>query len=131
MILKNIKIKKTLLLESSWPNCKFDPEQFFLRIELTRLASRYRVDEWQLNLYTSSVFLHGCRVPWATAKLGLQPDPLGAVDEAERDERLGLVVSELVRPRHPAGVARARARALVLPVEHRPASTVQHRARRR
>jgi len=58
--------------------------------------------------------------------LHLQPDPLGAVDEAQRDEGLGLVVSELVRPRHPAGVARAGARALVLPVEHRPAATREH-----
>ena len=54
--------------------------------------------------------------------LQLQPDPFGAVDEAQRDEGLGLVVGELVRPRHPAGIARARARALVLPVEHRPAT---------
>jgi hypothetical protein len=51
----------------------------------------------------------------------LQPEPLEAVDEVERDEGLGLLVGELPRPLHPAGVVRARPRALVLPVEHRPA----------
>jgi hypothetical protein len=54
----------------------------------------------------------------------LEHDPLCAVDEVERDKGLGLVVGELVRPRHPAGVARARPRALVLPVEHRPAAAL-------
>jgi hypothetical protein len=56
----------------------------------------------------------------------LQHDPLVAVDEVERDEGPGLVVGELVRPRHPAGVGRARPRALVLPVEHRPAAALFH-----
>ena len=51
------------------------------------------------------------------------PDPLGAIDEAEGDEWFRLLVGELARPRHPAGVARAGARALVLPVEHRPVIT--------
>jgi hypothetical protein len=52
----------------------------------------------------------------------LQPEPLEPVDEVERDERLGLLVGELPRPLHPAGVVGARPRALVLPVEHRPAT---------
>jgi hypothetical protein len=34
-----------------------------------------------------------------------------------------------VRPRHPAGIARARARALVLPVEHGPAAAAATRER--
>jgi hypothetical protein len=57
----------------------------------------------------------------------LQPDPLGAVNEAERDEGLSLLVGELVRPRHPAGEVGAGARALVLPVEHRAAWQKQQR----
>lgn len=56
----------------------------------------------------------------------LQLDPLQPVDEAEGDERLGLLVRELPRPRHPPGVVRTRPRALVLPVEHRPATATNH-----
>jgi hypothetical protein len=71
-----------------------------------------------LYLVSATACVHGSKTHGAAE---LQPDPLGAVNEAERDEGLSLVVGELVRPRHPAGEVGAGARALVLPVEHRAA----------
>jgi len=92
-----------------------------------------RGTESKKSVYCLALFLYmvwrAVTVSDRLRDLQLQPDPFGAVDEAQRDEGLGLVVGELVRPRHPTGVARARARALVLPVEHRPATAATTRER--